>query len=466
MTPQHRLKAKPRTRRRVLLGAIGLATATVLFAASAPAVQVAPPTTGYAGFVAPGGTIKFELVGGAPSVDFYPPSGSTASPIMRPLAVTSKCAVTNLTSSATIGSKTYLPVSDVLKIAVTGTTSAVSFYNNDLGVYGGSAGCNANAGKLSLGQTMTVSPGMLLTGQTFLSAYPVVGQHNQAGLAWTASKAGTTVKSGTNPLQGPAFSGNSSASNDNTVVPIDPTDTSTTPPTDHPFDTVALKATTPGNANAIIDLSPGDVPGDAASIFNLGKAQDFTVDCSGHNTVTSGSNGSTLIDWASFARQPNGYNPAKDPTCKLIGVTVRVQPTQALIGGSLHDVVLVDNTTTAADGTPQQLRAYLTIEWRVPRYANGVLRPEADIDAQMQRQINYSLTDDTQWQPVQWCGHLTDPSNGAIDPATADGKYPLEPEHPAGQAWCLTSDERHLEGDSIIQTQIYHGAGDPRLGPG
>lgn len=466
MTPQHRRTATPRTRRRLLLGVIGLATGSVMIAASAPAAPVAPPTTGSPGYVAPGGTIKFELVGGAPSVDYYPPSGSTATPIMRPLAVTSKCAVTNMTSSATIGSKTYLPVSDVLRIAVTGTTSAIAYYGGDLGVYSGSSGCNANAGKLSLGQTMTISPGTLLAGQTFLSAAPVVGQHNQAGLAWNVSRSGSTVRSGTNPLLGPASSGNSSASNDNTVVAINPTDTSTTPATYRPFDTIALQPTTPGNTNAIIDLSPGDVSGDTPGIFNLGQAEAYTVDCAAHNTVTSSSNGSTLVDWASFARQPNGYNPAKDPTCKLIGVTVQVQPSQAMIGGSLRDVVLVDNTTTAADGTPQQVRAYLTIEWRVPRYAGGVLRPEADIDAQMQRQIDYSLTDDTQWQPVQWCGHLTDPSNGAFDPATADNKYPLEPEHPAGQPWCLTSDERHLEGDYIIQTQIYHGAGDPRLGPG
>ncbi len=460
MNPKHRLRAKPRTRRKLFLGAVGLATAGVLFAASAPAVPPAPPTTAYSGYVAPGGTIKFELVGGAPSVDYYPPSGSSAAPVMRPLAVT------NLTSSATIGAKTYLPVSDVLKIAVTGTTSAMSYYGGDLGVYSASSGCNANAGKVSLGQTMTITPGTLLTGQSFLSAYPVVGQHNQAGLAWTAKKGGTVVLPGTNALLGPAYSGNSSASNDNTVVPINPTNTSTTPATYHPFDTVTLTPTG-ANANAIIDLSPGDTATDTPSIFNLGQAEDYTVDCSGHNTVTAASNGSQTIDWASFARQPNGYNPAKNPECKLIGVTLQVQPSQAMIGGSLRDVVLVDNTTTAADGTPQQVRAYLTIEWRVPRYANGALRPEADIDAQMQRQIDYSLTDDTQWQPVQWCGHLTDPSNGAPDPANPPSNlYPLEPEHPAGQPWCLTSDERHMEGDYIIQTQIYHGAGDPRLGPG
>ncbi|MGN6721688.1 MAG: hypothetical protein ACTHJM_03635 [Marmoricola sp.] len=449
-----RSRALSPLRRRKVRFLVGIVAVAATLVASLPGAQATSTTTGTPGFVAPGGVIKFEHYKNLPSVDYYPSTTATSPTITRPLYISPKtCAIANLTSSVTVGLTTYAPVSDLLQISVTGMSNNGPYLvTNDLGGVTNGNSCGSNGGKVSMSGTITIKPGTQVTG-SFLSASAVVGAHYSAGLRWTASANGTQVTngSGTNSLQGPASSGNASASNDNTVVGINPTDNPTTTPVYHPFDTLTLQPT--GTAQATIDLSPGDLATDAPTTFNLGQSQDYSVDCSTQNTVANNSSG-TSAQSATFQRLPNGYNPAKDQTCYKIGVTVNITPTSITVNGTTRDVIFVDNTTTAADGTPQQVHAQLTIVWKVNRYdSSGNLRTQASIAAELQRYIQIASGDTA--TPVQWCG-------AQLAPNTIG--YP-GPSHPASTPWCLISDhsDQDSTGNYIVQTQVYDGVGDPKI---
>lgn len=438
------------TKRKLLIAVLAVGG---LLVAGLPGAQ-ASGTTGTPGFVAPGGVIKFEHYNNLPSVDYYPSSTATTPTITRPLYVSPKtCAIANLTTSVTVGSTTYAPISDLLQISVTGMANNGPYLvTNDLGGVTNGNSCGSNGGKVAIGGKIILKPGTKVAG-SFLSAQAVVGAHYSAGLLWTATSNGTQITNGTgtNALQGPASSGNASASNDNTVVGINPTDNPTSAtPTYHPFDTLTLQPT--GTAQATIDLSPGDLSTDTPTSFNLGQSEDYSVNCTDQSIVAqSGGTGDGAYS-ATFQRLPNGYNPAKDNTCYNIGVTVQIQALAGTKNGAPTDVVYFDNTVTSASGIPQQVHAQVTIVWQVARYdSSGNLRSQADIAAEMQRQIQY--TDGGSYVPVQWCGRALGPT---------DIGYP-GPSHPANTPWCLTSDESHITGDFIVQTQVYDGVGDPRV---
>lgn len=448
--PSRAAKALRGSKRTIVI-AVAAVGATLI--ASLPVAQ-ASGTTGTPGFVAPGGVIKFEHYNGLASVDYYATASATTPTIVRPLYVSAKsCAIGNLTTSVTVGSTTYAPVSDVLQISVTGmTNNGPYFVTNDLGGVTNGNSCGSNGGKVAIGGTITLKPGSKVAG-TFLSASVVVGAHYSAGLLWTATSGGTQVTNGTgtNALQGPAASGNASASNDNTVVGVNPTDNPTsTTPTFHPFDTLTLQPT--GTAQATIDLSPGDLSTDTPTTFNLGQSEEYSVNCTDQSIVAqSGGTGDGAYS-ATFQRLPNGYNPAKDSTCYKIGATVQILSLAGMKNGAPTDVVYVDNTTTSATGIPQQVHATVTIVWQIARYdANGNLRSQADIAAEMQRYVQF--TAGASYVPVQWCGRAL---------GSTDIGYP-GPSHPADTPWCLTSDESHINGDFIVQTQVYDGVGDPRF---
>jgi hypothetical protein len=432
---------------------IAVLAAGGLLASGLPGAQ-ASGTTGTPGFVAPGGVIKFEHYNNLPSVDYYPSTTATTPTLTRPLYISPKtCAIANLTTSVTVGLTTYAPVSDLLHISVTGMSNNGPYLvTNDLGGVTNGNTCGSNGGKVTLAGTITVKPGTKVSG-SFLSASVVVGAHYSAGLAWNITNKGAAVPngSGTNALQGPSASGNSSASNDNTVVGINPTDNPTsTTPVYHAFDALTLKPT--GTAQAVIDLSPGDLSTDAPTSFNLGQTQDYSVNCTDQSIVAqSGGTGDGAYS-ATFQRLANGYNPNKDNTCYKIGATVQIQPLAGTKNGAPTDVVYFDNTVTSANGIPQQVHAQVTIVWQIARYdSSGNLRSQADIAAEMQRQIQY--TDGAAYVPVQWCGRAL---------GSTDIGYP-GPSHPASTPWCLTSDESHINGDFIVQTQVYDGVGDPHI---
>ena len=420
--------------RRLLLAVAVTGAALV---ASVPVASADLVTTAQSGpFAYPGGVIRFEAVNGVPRVALY--DSPTSSTPVKAIAVTvdRKCAITNLPQ-----------VAELLDISLAGTRSAtVYLVDNGLGTTSGAAGCSSGNGRLAAGQQLVVRPGSGIEGDFLSATVNIEGKHD-ADLGWTARSGGAVVATGTDGLSGRADVGPDSGAGDNSVVRIDPSLTAG-PVT---FDSLALTESS-GALNATISLDDGGDAGDAvASQFFLGETQQYAVNCTDQNTVAT--SGADDLGALTFERLPNGYNPAKDPACYKIGATLQVLQDALTENGQPRDVAYLDHTTTAADGTPQEVRGRLTIQWRVDRYnPDGSLRSTADLEAELARQVIYG-SDDSVRSDLQWCGHDVVPAPG----------YAAEPQHPAGQAWCLLSDERHLEGDDIVQTQVLHGEGDPKF---
>jgi hypothetical protein len=443
----------PSMNRKMLLACVAAGVAVATSAPFTPGAGAAATTTATPGFTAPGGVVRLEAT--------PPPPGSTikgarvalyanttdTTPIQTvPFVLSNKCQVTNLAQ-----------ISTLLDISVTGAKSTgVYLVDNGLGNFTNAAGCNSNTGRLAAGGSIVLKPGSSVTGK-FVSAKVNIEAKFNAALGYSATNNGTTVTSGTNPLSLSSDSAPDAGAKDNNIVTIDPTTpaTATSSAVLNPFDTLTLTETT---ATGTIALdNGGDALDNRPSEFFLGQSQDFSVNCTDQNTVQANVTGgqNTTAFSATFERLANGFNAAKDPTCFKIGVTFQIQAGAVLVNGVPHDVVYLNSTNTSATGVPQEVRANVTIVWKVNRYdAAGNLRSQASIADELQREINYT-NDLTSFQPVQWCGHLLPPASPG---------FASEPQHPVGQPWCLTSDESHIEGDFIIQTQVYHGQGDPKWG--
>jgi hypothetical protein len=139
--------------------------------------------------------------------------------------------------------------------------------------------------------------------------------------------------------------------------------------------------------------------------------------------------------------------------CEDIGVTLQID----------EDGVFLDKGTVGIfTGTPQDVNATLGITW-VP------LDPVDEV-AELDREINFFPDEggpfDT-FVPVQWCV--------SSEIVVFDGRETLTAVHPAvptelvgafddGKVpWCLVSNEETLTDEGIVQVQLYHGKGDPRM---
>src|SRR5690348_12389266 len=130
--PTRALSPLRRRKIRFLVGTVAVAATLV---ASLPGAQATSTTTGTPGFVAPGGVIRLEHYNSLPSLDYYTSTTAASPTITRPLYISPKsCAIANLTSSVTVGSTTYAPVSDLLQISVSGMSNNGPYLvTNDLG---------------------------------------------------------------------------------------------------------------------------------------------------------------------------------------------------------------------------------------------------------------------------------------------------------------------------------------------
>ena len=143
--------------------------------------------------------------------------------------------------------------------------------------------------------------------------------------------------------------------------------------------------------------------------------------------------------------------------CKPIGVDIDIEVGGATEGSNLRDVIIIDASSTSIDGTPQQVRARVKLEWRVQRYdADEVLRSPEDINLELERQIEYP---DSAPQLVTYCAF----SDVADDLLNSDPEHPGSVIHPDDQAWCLLSDTRVLDGNEIVQVMILDVGGDPKF---
>ncbi len=140
--------------------------------------------------------------------------------------------------------------------------------------------------------------------------------------------------------------------------------------------------------------------------------------------------------------------------CQNIGVTLQID----------DEGVFLDKGTVGIgpDGTVQDVNSTLLINWTPLDTSSPTLN--ADLD----REINFFPGEGSVFDifvPVQWClssldvdGTLTAmhpaaPPELAGAPGFTDGEVP----------WCLVSNTEELIDGKIVQEQLYHGKGDPRM---
>jgi hypothetical protein len=381
------------------------------------------------------GRIEIAWGSTAPTVTHFDANGAVVgSPI--PLAVSSKCEVTNLAALADILSITSSP------------NSGISLYDNGLGITT-NGNCTPANGRVVLNQSLTLSLGSRFASgsqQMIGGSLDVEGKYS-AGLRYSTD-GGVTTRAVV--LSSARDNGSDASSADNSRVAI--TSTNST----RGFTSLRLEPTGNRSQAAIALDNGGDWADRGANktVIQLGipgTTFEYTVNCGDvvdADALDNQSNGlgqDSVVAGVSFFRLANKY---LEP-CLPIGVSV-----QASNGGTLgnDDDVLIDNSLTSADGIAQNVRARVRIIWVVE--TDGKL--PAQVEAELAREINYTPGDAAGLHPVQWCTSV--PPTVTANPLTATDLIV----HPTGEPWCLLSDIRVISGTTITQTQIYSGNGDPQ----
>lgn len=266
------------------------------------------------------------------------------------------------------------------------------------------------------------------------------------------------------------------ANGDNYLIPISASE---------PFASLRVAPTfVDGNRTELAIDNGGDSDdSDLGSVFYFGgQVFEYTVDCGDVVSETSdiyedaGVVEPIKVTYLRLENRPRGDSGIEYGLCEPIGLQIDFVKDGAN-DGAIRDTTEVLNSATSAVGVPQALRARVKIEWRVPRLnTDGTPRSVDDLELELQREIVYPESDgtDTDPVPVPYCLSIAD------DPAENDGtsEYdlfnPADPSdpgiavHPADRpvgepSWCVLSDDRVLDGDTIIQTMILDAAGDPGM---
>jgi hypothetical protein len=223
-------------------------------------------------------------------------------------------------------------------------------------------------------------------------------------------------------LNASSDNGPDSGSSDNTRVVIEPA---------NPFRTMTLFPS--GSSKGQVSLEGG---GDFAS------AADQQANRSILYLVQEGAEvgcGDSVVLTANGAIRTATYTRGSDAvkagfTCVNINVTLTLDDLGRL---------LLDTVGTVPDG--QELSGTISVDWVIERFDdNMMLKPASVINEELAREVDFDPGAPEVFELVQWCETTT----GAI-------------EHPADAPWCLISDTQQLEGDQIIQSQIYVGEEDP-----
>ena len=319
--------------------------------------------------------------------------------------------------------------------------------DNGLGFRTTNGNCSQSNGRVSDGETLVITAG---PGLEFIRAdLDIEGKFN-ADLRYSVGDAPVAVGDLEHlvDLQSDAGdNGPDSGANDNTMVSIT---------ADQPFTTITLSPTSPDRRGQISLENGGDSadPDSRESRFYLGRTYDYGIDCDGPPVVVAGPDGAT-IESVTFLR---GLN--KDGTCEAIGLDIDFETTSE--NGEPRDVVSIDPSLVSVLGNPQDIRARVSITWAVPRSDAGGLRSADDIELELDRQIEYPGFPP---QSLSYCASA-DPAAGVVDPdlMIVDDYDVVSPDdQPAAPAWCVLSDERVLDGDTIVQTIVLDVGGDPKF---
>ena len=305
------------------------------------------------------------------------------------LDVSNKCLVRNRPQLAAL-----------LDIRALGPTNIdVHYVDSGLG-FRKTGNCSRGNGRVSAGQTLDLKAG---PGLSFISAELNIEGKFDADLKYTIDGGAPVVA----PLQSDTGdNGPDSGDGDNTIVVIEP---------DNSFTSIALSPTSADGRGQIALDNGGDSADRAANrtIFRLGRTFDYTVDCDDNRVVSESGTEADSVDGVTFIRSDN-----KEGVCKPIGVDIDIEVGGVTEGGDLRDVIVIDASSTSIDGTPQQVRARVKLEWRVQRYdGGGALRSPEDINLELERQIEYP---DSAPQLVTYCAF----SDVADDLLNSDPEIP------------------------------------------
>lgn len=323
--------------------------------------------------------------------------------------------------------------------------------DNGIGFRTTSGNCSKSNGRVSYGETLVLQAP---AGREFRAARLNVEGKFSADLKYVI---GDTPLGAAAVRNGGTFvdlqsdtgdNGPDSGTSDNTVFDID-TGTS--------FTTISLTPVSDTRGQIALD-NGGDSsdPDSRESRFYFGRTYDFGVDCGDEvflNTFTN-----STLESVTFRRGSN-----KTSTCELIGLDID-SIVEVVPGEGNRDGVSIDPASVSVLGNPQDVRARVEITWVVPRRdALGALRSAQDIDAELARQIQYpgfaaqSLSYCASADLAVGAGATPDLMNVADYDVISPDDQPVEP------AWCLLSDERVLEGDTIVQTIVLDVGGDPKF---
>ncbi len=407
--------------------AAGAVTAAVVTSVALGGVGAEKPEAVPGPVSIPAGYVAFEIgPDGTPQIARYDENDVPVQQI--DLDVSNKCLVRNRPQLAAL-----------LDIRALGPTNIdVHYVDSGLG-FRKTGNCSRGNGRVSAGQTLALKAG---PGLSFISAELNIEGKFDADLTYTIDGAAPVVA----PLQSDTGdNGPDSGDGDNTIVVIEP---------DNSFTTIALSPTSADGRGQIALDNGGDSADRAANrtIFRLGRTFDYTVDCGDNRVVSESGTEADSVDGVTFIRSDN-----KEGVCKPIGVDIDIEVGGVTEGGDLRDVIVIDASATSIDGTPQQVRARVKLEWRVQRYeGGGALRSPEDINLELERQIEYP---DSAPQLLTYCASSEIDGDPMNTPAADPGRVI----HPDDQPWCLLSDTRVLDGDEIIQVMILDVGGDPKF---
>jgi hypothetical protein len=338
--------------------------------------------------------------------------------------------------------------SGLVALGVAPVGEPVRFVDNGLGSKTTGGNCGGNAGRVVAPQTITLSLGQTLLNQGLRigAARLNLEARQGAALRYTISGGGADETVTGIPLPGEVGGSNgaNAAGSDNTMVDVARANGQT-------FTGLSLTTTGAVGSLGLDTGADSTLANDTETVLYLGATYEFEVPCYTGTppvpvTDQPAGTGTPSIVKVEYFRFENGT--AKDTECKNIGLQVDFEKTGA------QDAIVVNPSPTSADGTPQDVQARVRLTWKVDRYASpGVLKTPAVLEAELARQIDYQ--DGSPVRDVEYCASATI----AGDPTQVFGSVTRL----ATQDWCLLSDVRTVEGDFVIQVQVFDAKGDPKF---
>lgn len=203
-----------------------------------------------------------------------------------------------------------------------------------------------------------------------------------------------------------------------------------------PFTTMTVSST--ANNNAGVSVVDG-------TSFDLTSPFAFAVFC--EEEVSDDATGEIATS-ATFFRAQNGEK-SDDFPCEDVGVNIEIQ----------DDRVFWDNATVGVDGNPQDVAGIVTIEF-APIPTAG--KSQADIDAILDREIDYDAEGPAPFTDSLWCLSFTENADGTISAAQPNIGVGTPGANADGTApWCEVENDSQLINGEIFQTVTLFGSGDP-----